>query len=164
MCTHTHTHTHTLCCTRSAPKNRLVALQTSRTRRLSTFYYCQIVNRALLRLLSTYILVSYRVMANYNIKLSNVLYHWQLSMGSFRFCETCLLHIKPLAVNKSAVSPFLGGYIHTDTYMSLIRAHTHTHTHTHCVALDMYIHICSLYMYRDTLLHAFDVCNYITNY
>ena len=39
------------------PKNGLIALQTPRTSRLSTFYYCQVVNRALLRLLSTYILV-----------------------------------------------------------------------------------------------------------
>ena len=29
-------------------------------------------------------------------------------MASFRFCETCLLHIKPFVVNKSAISPFLG--------------------------------------------------------
>ena len=39
------------------PKNGLIALQTPRTSRLSTFYYCQVVNRAWLRLLSTYILV-----------------------------------------------------------------------------------------------------------
>ena len=39
------------------PKNGLIALQTPRTSGLSTFYYCQVVNRALLRLLSTYILV-----------------------------------------------------------------------------------------------------------
>jgi len=30
-------------------------------------------------------------------------------MVSFRFCETDLLHIKPFVVNKSAISPFLGG-------------------------------------------------------
>jgi len=30
-------------------------------------------------------------------------------MASFRFCETCLLHIKPCVVNKSAIFPFLGG-------------------------------------------------------
>jgi len=49
-------------------------------------------------------------MAIYNIKLSNILYHWQLSMASFCFCETYLLHIRPFVVNKSAISPFLGGY------------------------------------------------------
>jgi len=38
-----------------------------------------------------YILVLYRVLVNYNIKLSNILYHWELSMASFRFCETYLL-------------------------------------------------------------------------
>jgi len=32
-------------------------------------------------------------------------------MASFRFCETCLLHIKPSVVNKSAIFPFLGGMI-----------------------------------------------------
>ena len=30
-------------------------------------------------------------------------------MASFRFCETYLLHIRPFVVNKSAISPFLGG-------------------------------------------------------
>jgi len=30
-------------------------------------------------------------------------------MASFRFCETDLIHIKPFVVNKSAISPFLGG-------------------------------------------------------
>jgi len=48
-------------------------------------------------------------MANYKIKLSNILHQWQLSMASFRFCETCLLHIKPFVVNKSAIFAFLGG-------------------------------------------------------
>ena len=48
-------------------------------------------------------------MAIYNIKLSNILYDWQLSMASFRFLETYLLHIRPFVVNKSAISPFLGG-------------------------------------------------------
>jgi len=48
-------------------------------------------------------------MANFNIKLSNILYHWQLSMASFRFCETCLLHIEPFVVITSAIFPFLGG-------------------------------------------------------
>jgi len=67
------------------------------------------VNRQLLRLLSTYILVEYRLIANYNINLSNFLYHWQLSMASFRLCETCLLHIKPFVVSKSAMFSFLGG-------------------------------------------------------
>jgi len=67
------------------PKNAKIALQTPRTSRLSTFYYCQVVNWALLRLLSTYILVLYRVLENYNIKSSNILYHWLLSMASFRF-------------------------------------------------------------------------------
>jgi len=50
-------------------------------------------------------------MAIYNIQVSNILYDWQLSMASFRFCETYLLHIKPyllhikpLVVNKSAIS------------------------------------------------------------
>ena len=67
-----HTHTQCVCvwarCDVSArrghitsrshpPKNGQIALQTPRTSRLSTFYYCQVVNRALLRLLSTYILV-----------------------------------------------------------------------------------------------------------
>ena len=65
------------------PKNGLIALKTPRTSRLSTFYYCQVVNRQLLRLLSTYILVYYGVMANYTITLSNIQHHWQLSIASF---------------------------------------------------------------------------------
>jgi len=49
-------------------------------------------------------------LANYNIELSNKLYHWLLSKASFRFCETYLPHIKLFVVNKSAISPFLGGW------------------------------------------------------
>ena len=87
----------------------LIALQTPRTCRFPAFEYCQVVNRQLLRLLRTYILVEYRVILNYIIKSSNILYHWQLSMDSFRFCQTCLLHIKPFVVNNNAIFPFLGG-------------------------------------------------------
>ena len=47
-------------------------------------------------------------MANYNIKLINILFHWILSMASFRFCETYLLHIKLFVGNNSVISPFLG--------------------------------------------------------
>ena len=43
-------------------------------------------------------------MAIYNIKLSNILYDWQLSMASFRFGETYLLHIRPFVVNKKKES------------------------------------------------------------
>ena len=35
-----------LCTAVDLPKNGLIALQTPRTSRLSTFYYCQVVNRA----------------------------------------------------------------------------------------------------------------------
>jgi len=44
---------------------------------------------------------------NYNIKFSNMLYHWLLSMASFYFCETYLLHIKLFVGNQSVNSPFL---------------------------------------------------------
>jgi len=54
---------------RNPPKNGLIALQTPRTSRFPTFCYCQVVNRALLRLLSKYVLVWYKVMANYNMKI-----------------------------------------------------------------------------------------------
>ena len=74
----------------------------TRTSRLSTFYYCRVVKIALLRSLSTYILVQCRVIENYTIKLSNISNHWKLSMPTFRFCETYLLHIKPFVFNKSA--------------------------------------------------------------
>jgi len=30
-------------------------------------------------------------------------------MAPFHFCETYLLHIRPFVVNKSTISPFLGG-------------------------------------------------------
>jgi len=57
-CTRRYTHVYyTLSTLHMPPKNGLNALQTPRTSRLSTFNYCQVVNRALLRLLSTYILV-----------------------------------------------------------------------------------------------------------
>jgi len=95
-------------------KNRT---QTPRTSRLSTFYYCQVVNPALLRLLIKHILVWRGVLMNYNIELSNIFYHWQLSMASFRFWETYLLHIKlfvdRIVVNNSEISPFLGGMMRT---------------------------------------------------
>jgi len=57
-------------------------------------------------------------MAIYNIKLSNILYDWQLSMASFHFCETYLLHIRPFVVNMSAISPFLSGRQHPDVTLS----------------------------------------------
>ena len=37
------------------------------------------------------------------------MYHWQLSIASFHFCEIHLLHIKPFVAKKSANFPFLGG-------------------------------------------------------
>jgi len=49
-------HTHDEAC-HNPPKNGLIALQTPRTSRFPIFYYCQVVNRTLLRLLSTYVLV-----------------------------------------------------------------------------------------------------------
>ena len=56
------------------------------------------------------------MIANYNIKLSNILYEWQLSMTSFGFCETCLRHMKPFLQEFDfsilAISPFLGGRYH----------------------------------------------------
>jgi len=42
---------------------------------ISCFLVLPVVNRQLLRLLSTYILVEYGVIANYNMKLINILYH-----------------------------------------------------------------------------------------
>ena len=123
------------------PKNAKIAVQTPRTSRLSTFYYCQVVNRALLRLLRTCILVSYRVVANYIIKLGNILYHWELSMASFRFCETYLLHIKPFVVNKSAMSPFLGGCKGMTIHVIYI-----LYTHI-CIP---YLRVC-VYVYRNDI-------------
>ena len=78
--------------------------------------------------------------ANYNIKSSNILYYWQLSLASFRFCETHLLHIKPFVVNKSAISPFLGGQesvwcwqetIHTYILSPSFRLYTTTYSPFH---------------------------------
>jgi len=87
---------------------------------MSTFQYCQVVNLALLRLLSTCILVLFRMLANYSIKLNNILYHWLLSMPSFRFCETYLLHIKLFVGNQSAISPFLGWYMGCESARQLV--------------------------------------------
>ena len=50
------------------------------------------------------------MVAKYNLKLRNILYHWLLSMALFQFCETYLLHIKLFVGNQSAISPFLGGF------------------------------------------------------
>ena len=49
-----------------------------RTGQFPAFQYCQVVNRALLRLLSTYILVSYRPHLHLDIKVTKMLYHWFL--------------------------------------------------------------------------------------
>ena len=89
----------------------------------------QEVNQQLLSLLSTYISVLYRVLANYYIKLSKILYHWFLSMYSFRFCETNLLHIKLFVGNQSVIYPFLGGiYIYIYTYIFI---HTYIYIYIH---------------------------------
>jgi len=112
------------------PKNGKIALQTPRTGRLSTFEYCQVVNRHLLRFLSTYILVYYRVLVNYNIKLTKILYHWLLSMDSIRFGEAHLLHIKLFVGNKNAISPFLGGTNHATHQRVMPHINESCHTST----------------------------------
>ena len=117
------------------PRIEKNALQTPRTGRFPDFEYCQVVDRQSLKLLSTHVLVYYGVLANYNVKLSKILCHGFLSMDSFRFCETYLLHIKLFVGNQSMVSPFLGGYIYTYTYTYAYK----------CV----YMYIC-IHMYIET--------------
>jgi len=55
------------------------------------------------------ILVYYSLAVNDNIKVSKILYHWTLSLASFRFCETQCLHFTTRVFFQSAISPFLGG-------------------------------------------------------
>ena len=64
-----------------------------RTGRFPTFWYWQVANRALLRLLSTYNLVSYRLPMNETTRLSKYctigFYHWTHS----DFLKHILLHV-----------------------------------------------------------------------
>ena len=50
---------------------------------------------------------------NYKISLSKILFHGFLSMDSFRFCETCLLHIKLFVGDWSASSPFFDDLLYS---------------------------------------------------
>jgi len=60
------------------------------------------------------------------MKVSKTLYHWLLSLESFRVCGTHSTAHQLFVGNQGAISPFLGGQTRTNT-----RAHTHTHTQTH---------------------------------
>ena len=67
-----------------------------RTSRFTTFLYWQVVNRALMRLLITIVLVYYRVVLIDIIKVSTKLYYRFLLLYSFGVCETyicILLHV-----------------------------------------------------------------------
>ena len=60
------------------------------------------------------------------MKVSNILYHWPLSLESSRFCQTYSTAHQLFVGTQGAISPLLGGHTRTNT-----RTHTHTHTHTH---------------------------------
>jgi len=107
------------------------------------------------------------------LKLSKILYDWQLSMASFRFCGTYLLHISPFVVNKSAISPFLGGmyahlkcsYIYTDMFGCLFTqmhtictpafdyVYTHHHSHMYVRCLSP-VYVCYMYTHHHSHMHS----------
>jgi len=64
------------------------------------------------------------MIANCNIKFSNILYHWQSSMASFRFCETCLLHTTHQTVRGQQECDFsiLGRSMHLDWGSTALQA------------------------------------------
>jgi len=96
------------------------------------------------------------MIANYNIKLSNILYEWQLSMTSFGFCETCLRHMKPFLQEFDfsilAISPFLGGRYHgkksqLDRLLALVCVPSLSIPHSSifsisCVYVDVCVCVC----------------------
>jgi len=59
-----------------------------RTCRFSTFQYWQVVNRQLLRLLSTYVWVHESLIVIYDTQVNKILYHWTLLLNPTRCCET----------------------------------------------------------------------------
>ena len=73
-------------------------------------FYCLVVFPFLLRLLGSNILAYYDLSVNLNIKVSKILYHWDLSLVSFRFCTTQYLHFTTRVFGHSVISPFLGGH------------------------------------------------------
>jgi len=67
------------------------------------------VNPSLLRLLNTYILVSYWPELNLNVQVTKILYHLFLLLDWFRFWETHFTTYQQFVADQSAISPSLGG-------------------------------------------------------
>jgi len=75
----------------------------------SQFLYCPVVNRHLLRLLSTFTVVSYGPELNLNIKVTvtKILYHRCLLLNWFRFWERHFTTYQQFVADQSAISPLL---------------------------------------------------------
>jgi len=97
------------------PKDGQIALWSATNGSIPDFKYCQVVNWSLLRLLSTYILVSYWRQLNLDIKVTKIFYHWILLLDWFRFWERHFTTYQRFVADQSAISPSLGGYTDVDS-------------------------------------------------
>ena len=101
-----------------------------RTGGFPTFENWQVVNPSLLRLLSTNLLVYYRLALNYNMKgVQNIVPYYQLFLLLYSFDVWNInLHFTTRVFGQSAISPFLGGDIpsHSLAQPSHIPSHSHS--------------------------------------
>ena len=85
------------------------------------------MNQVLLRLLSTHILVRYRLELNLSIRETKILYRWfgGFLLDLFRLCETHFTAYQWFMANRSAISPFLGFWflIYYDITQSTLPLH-----------------------------------------
>jgi hypothetical protein len=92
------------------PNDGEIALWSATNGMMPDFLFCLVVNPSLLRLLNTFILVSYWLQMNLNIKVTQILYHWFLLLDWFRFWETHFTTYQRFVADQSVISPSLGGY------------------------------------------------------
>ena len=94
----------------SPTKNGIIALRSATNGSIPNFYYCLVVNRQLLRLLSSHTLVSYWPEFNLNIKVTKILYHCFLLLDWFRFWETHFTTYQRFVADQSVIISSLGGW------------------------------------------------------
>ena len=100
------------------------------------------MNRQLLRLLSSHILVSYWPQLNLDTKVTKILYHWFLLLDWFRFWETHFTTYQWFVADQSAIIPSLGGVLWC---VVICTQYIYTRKYTY-IYTTMYIN-CRVYMY-----------------
>ena len=95
------------------------------------------------------------------------MYHWLLSMASFRFCETYLLHIKLFVGNNSVISPFLGS-VWGDSSMcvpwlfcmcAMTLLHICNDSSIRSCAAAAQLHLCAAWLIHMCAMTLLYVCN-----